>query len=101
MAVAAVLAQQRGGVPEDGQRFGRPVEGGVGGEQGPALGRRRPGDAGGQLGRLLDGRAVGLGAERPAQGGDRSVPAGPRATSGGAIDQASGRALATRDGAKL
>ena len=76
MAVAAVLAQQRGGVPQHGERFGRPVEGGVGGEQGAAVGRRRLRRRARRARRPPRRRRRRRRPERPAQGGDGPGPAG-------------------------
>ncbi len=102
VAVAAVLAQERGGVPEHVDRFLGPRERGVGGEQRSAIERRCSGRPSGQF----DGRrqlGVPCRRRRRHAAGLRSsrLARASSATSGGAKPQASGSAFATRHGEKL
>ena len=64
VAVAAELTEDRGGLPEDGQRFAGPWEGGVRGAEGAAGGGRRGGDRLEQRGRFVDVLSVEQSRER-------------------------------------
>ena len=101
VAVAAVLAQQRRGVPEHVERIVGPGEGGVGGEQArpsaAPCGPPRPASsaASSTSDRRRRRRAPGAARRRAPSRGPRGRRRAP------AIAHASGSALATRDGAKL
>ena len=69
VAVAAELAEHRGGLPEDGQGLVGPGEGGVRGAQGPAGGGRAGGHRLQDRGGLVDILTV----EQPGERGHRAL----------------------------